>query len=71
MPSPRIEAPWSKEQVEALNNYQRNRFYSPITCDRGHGPLIAYSTGLECSRKWCIVRQWWAPEWMFLRGAGA
>ena len=36
-----IIAPWSAEQVEALNLFQKYGRFHPFTCSRGHGRLTA------------------------------
>jgi hypothetical protein len=71
-----IKAPWSKEQVEALNHYQRHGKFHPFTCANrsdgnhpfedeygDHGALRAYSLGWRCP--FCSYTQDWAHEFMF------
>ena len=69
-----IEPPWTKEQVDALNEYQRTGWMHPFTCmNRGDGKhnydigndlgvLVAYSDGWRCPS--CGYRQRWAHEFM-------
>ncbi len=62
-----IKAPWTPEQVEALNAYQRDPTRHPLTCggDRtdaahldGEGVLVATPDGWRCP--FCSYRQDWA-----------
>lgn len=68
--SRRITVPWTQEQVDALNDYQRAGFMHPYTCpDRGDGrhiqrsdedlgQLLATPSGWICRD--CLYRQNWA-----------
>lgn len=67
-----IEAPFTKEQVEALNNYQNHGMFHPFTCcshegcerskREDQGLLIATEEGWVCPcGKW---KQNWAHEFM-------
>jgi hypothetical protein len=57
-----IHAPWSAEDVAALNRRQAEGFYR-ITCvNSEHGNLIAYPDGWHCEQ--CNHRQNWAPRFM-------
>jgi len=72
-----ITTPWTDEQVEALNNYQRAGRFHPFTCgnrDDGkhphepelqdHGVLRATSEGWVCP--FCDYKQFWAHDFMAL-----
>lgn len=59
-----IKAPWTKEQVEALNRYQKNKYFHPYTCGNDHGflnserTLVATEDGWICPK--CDYTQDWA-----------
>lgn len=68
-----IRAPFTPEQVEALNAYQHARLFHPFTCvnREGHawneevgdyGPLVATAEGWVCAE--CDYTQTWA--WAFM-----
>lgn len=73
-----IYPPWTQEQVDALNAYQRSGQYHPFTCgrDRGNaahrayadergedlGQLVATVNGWKCPV--CDYRQEWAHDFM-------
>jgi hypothetical protein len=57
----RIYAPWTAEQVEALNRWQASGVWHPFTCPDGHGPLMATPTGWTCM---CAYTQGWAHAFM-------
>lgn len=72
-----IVAPWTDEQVETLNAFQRSGFFHPFTCgerderhqqyretngDRDDGLLVAYNDGWRCPV--CDWRQNWAHSFM-------
>lgn len=70
----RLFAPWTPEQVDALNDYQRDAPMHPFTCANrgiGHrwhddmsdlGMLIATENGWVCRD--CAYTQNWAHPWM-------
>jgi phosphoglucomutase len=75
--SHRIDAPFSDEQVAALNHYQRQGFFHPFTCgeddaehveyaeanrDRHVGLLVASRDGWHCPV--CQYTQTWAHRFM-------
>lgn len=71
MPSPIIRAPWSEQQVKALNESQQNPLFHPYTCgnedkalshERG-GILVATAEGWVCLE--CDYRQNWAYLFSF------
>lgn len=80
-----ILPPWTPEQVEALNRFQRYPAYHPFTCggdrmDAGHrayqaehggdfGQLVATTEGWRCPV--CGYRQDWAHEFMAVPMGGA
>lgn len=66
-----IISPWTEEQVEWLNAYQRVTDMHPFTCEyRGdhysvnQGILVATTAGWICPSQGCDYRQMWAHEWM-------
>lgn len=64
----KIHAPWSTQQVDALNRYQASGLMHPFTC-RGEHPegrpaLIAQHDGWLCPDPRCGVSQDWAHAWM-------
>jgi hypothetical protein len=69
----KIEAPWTKEQVDALNSYQEEGWMHPFTCGSGNrtdkyhldgeGKLVATENGWICP--FCPYRQTWAWDMMF------
>lgn len=59
----RIEAPWTPEQVEALNTFQRSGQFHPFTCGNdSDSVLIAREDGWHCPD--CAYRQNWAHAFM-------
>lgn len=71
-----IYAPWTSEQVEALNAFQAEGGMHPFTCGGDHTPaspvLVAKKDGWHCPQPYgenCDYRQDWAPSFMFQRGA--
>jgi hypothetical protein len=66
-----IRAPWTPEQVAALNQFQREGGMHPFTCvDQGgpwharNVPLEATASGWECPSLHCHYRQDWAHAFM-------
>ena len=66
-----IRAPWTPEQVAALNAFQRRGGMHPFTCGGDHAPgspsLVAYSDGWRCPQPYgeaCDYRQDWAHAFM-------
>lgn len=59
-----MNAPWTDEQVKALNKYQKERFMHPFTCPNDHDnrELVATNNGWIC--KYCDYRQDWCHDWM-------
>jgi hypothetical protein len=60
-----IIAPWTPEQVDALNAFQRYDFRHPFTCPnehRGDRTLIATRHGWLCPH--CDYTQYWAYKFM-------
>jgi hypothetical protein len=43
-----VEAPWSAEQVAALNAYQEAQFHHPYTCPACPADLVATPDGWVC-----------------------
>lgn len=69
----RIYAPFTPEQVEALNRYQQSDHVQPFTCGRrgdglhgelwsDTGTLVATIDGWICC--WCDYKQNWANKFM-------
>ena len=62
-----VKAPWTAEQVDALNRHQRAGFMHPFTCPGHEGggdrDLIATRRGWICCH--CAYTQEWAHEFMF------
>jgi hypothetical protein len=63
----KIRPPWTQEQVNALNQRQKNQAYHPYTCGGsrkdakhldGEGVLVATVDGWRCP--FCDYRQDWA-----------
>ncbi|MEU8902151.1 hypothetical protein [Streptomyces mirabilis] len=66
-----IRAPWTPEQVAALNRFQREGGMHPFTCGGDHAPgspaLVAYTDGWRCPQPYgeaCDYRQDWAHRFM-------
>lgn len=62
-----IQAPWSAQQVEQLNRYQREGWFHPYTCGRRgfhDANLVATSGGWYCPVEGCDYTQDWALEGM-------
>jgi hypothetical protein len=66
-----IKAPWTPEQVTALNEFQESEFVHPFTCGGnnrdekhldGEGVLVATIYGWVCP--FCDYEQDWAHEFM-------
>lgn len=65
-----IFAPFTEQEVEALNLFQTNRLLHPFTCGNrtnnlhydGEGVLIATTDGWICP--FCTYTQDWAHRWM-------
>lgn len=71
--SQRIFAPWTDEQVAALNNWQETAHVHPFTCGgsvhdgntHGERPtLVANTDGWTCPEEHCNWRQNWAHAFM-------
>jgi hypothetical protein len=63
-----IRAPWTPEQVAALNAYQQHGGMHPFTCAREHATptlhLVAHEDGWHCWLPDCDYRQDWAHAFM-------
>ncbi|MGA5330977.1 hypothetical protein ACPCJT_20330 [Streptomyces griseoincarnatus] len=69
-----IYAPWTAEQVTALNAFQHHGRMHPFTCGAEHASgrspvLIATNGGWVCPDPQCVYRQDWAHAFMVGRGA--
>jgi hypothetical protein len=66
---PDIHAPWTSEQVDALNAFQKGGGFHPYTCGGDHaGPspdLVATTDGWRCPQDGCEYRQDWAMAFAF------
>jgi hypothetical protein len=64
MPLEQLRAPWTDDQVAALNAYQHTGYFHPFTCgnDSTHRVLVATPTGWICED--CDYRQDWAHAFM-------
>lgn len=64
--SGKITAPWTPEQVDALNAYQRLGYVHEFTCPHGENHqdriLVATASGWRC--RWCDYTQDWAHDFM-------
>jgi hypothetical protein len=76
-----IQAPWTEEQVAALNAFQQRAPFHPFTCGyrddhyaANQGILVATTTGWVCPYRGCQYTQDWAspfmmdPHWVTCRG---
>ena len=66
MSTARTEAPWTDEQAEAINRWQRSGMVHPLTCREPNyrWPLTATAEGLACDRCDDGVQQTSAPAAM-------
>lgn len=66
--SDKIVAPWTDEQVAALNRFQTSGFVHEFTCRDDHGAnsrvLVAHRDGWHCPS--CSYRQNWAHASMLV-----
>lgn len=61
----KIVAPFTKEQVDTLQEYQNSDTHHPFTCDQYHGPscrLVPTVKGWIC--QYCDYTQNWAYLFM-------
>ena len=64
-----ISAPWSVEQVDAINAYQRRGAFHELTCGHDHvgdRTLFATRNGLVCPH--CAYTQAWVPNVVITTG---
>lgn len=71
-----IHAPWTSDQVTALNAFQHYGRMHPFTCGALHASgqspiLVATASGWVCPDPQCTFRQDWAHAFMIERGAAA
>ncbi|WP_037616379.1 hypothetical protein [Streptomyces aureus] len=63
-----IRAPWTPEQVAALNAFQAHSGMHPFTCGNDHATpdlhLVAHEDGWHCWLPNCHYRQDWAHAFM-------
>lgn len=63
----RITAPFTRDQIKALNRYQREGLMHPFTCVRDHDEhvlLVAGPNGWWCPVQTCTYTQEWAHGFM-------
>ena len=58
------KAPFTQQEVDSLNNWQKLGYVHPFTCgnDSSHRPLLATTDGWICQD--CDYTQDWAHEFM-------
>jgi hypothetical protein len=60
-----ITAPFTEEQVKALNGWQKNGMTHPFTCPtHSTEPLTAKTDGWHCEAHGCGYTQDWAHDFM-------
>ena len=60
----KVEAPWTKEQVDALNGYQNLGYTHEFTCScKSRTTLVATTEGWTCPED-CGHEQKWAHAFM-------
>lgn len=59
-PSPRLQAPWTPEQVANANAWQECGHVHPFTCGDCRADLVATATGWVCPCPACDYTQDWA-----------
>lgn len=60
-----IYAPWTDEQVAALNRWQEGDNIHPFTCvEHSKSPLLADKYGWVCLEDDCDYHQNWAHDFM-------
>lgn len=70
MPEDKIQAPFTNEQVEALNAWQQRPGVHPFTCPNDHTDstaeyvLVATTDGWTCPDERCDYTQHWAHRFM-------
>ena len=65
--NPRVDAPFSDEQVENLNRIQKFGMFHGFTCGKEHGDprlLTATRLGWVCQHEGCTYTQTWAHKSM-------
>ena len=55
-----IKAPWTQDQVDSLNAYQKSELHHEYTCDKHH-VLVAHENGWICPS--CTYQQNWCHDW--------
>jgi hypothetical protein len=63
-PDGKARAPFTPEQVESLNAYQRSGDWHPFTCGRCGAALAADTHGWLCPTPACLYQQDWAHPFM-------
>jgi hypothetical protein len=61
-----IQAPFTEDQVNSLNEYQPSGVFHPFTCggDKCRNDLVATKEGWVCPDPECDYTQDWAWNWM-------
>jgi hypothetical protein len=57
-------APWTDQQVESINGFQKCDYNHPFTCGNCRNPLVAQSDGFVCPNQGCDYRQTWCHDFM-------
>lgn len=66
----KLVAPWSEEQVDAINDWQECDYVHPFTCPCDHpetedqSSLVATEAGLYCPEPSCEYEQSWVHAYM-------
>jgi hypothetical protein len=65
----RVYAPFSLDQIEALNAFQKLGYFHPFTCGNrndhvSNSTLVASEKGWSCPHRECGYTQDWAFEFM-------
>lgn len=61
----RLNAPWTQQQVDAINEFQKLGFVHEFTCgEHSDVPLHACSSEMYCSVPHCGYSQTWVHDFM-------
>lgn len=59
-----MKAPFTNEQVKALNEFQNSGMFHPFTCGKCRADLVAHQDGWHCPNPQCDYTQDWAHDFM-------
>ena len=60
-----LDAPWTPDEVDAINRWQKKPAVHEFTCDQGHHvALIAETCKLTCPHPGCLYTQTWVHDFM-------